>query len=76
MMWWHGGRGWGGWIAMALAMAAFWSLVMFAVVWDFRTGDHGVQHDERAPQRIIDKRSSCEAIGPHHVAGWSGRDCP
>ena len=37
MGWFHGGMGWGGWLVMALSMAAFWALVAFAVVAIFRS---------------------------------------
>ncbi len=37
MGWYHDGIGWGGWLVMALSMAAFWGLVVFAVVAIFRS---------------------------------------
>ena len=36
MGWYHDGTGWGGWLVMALAMVAFWALVVLAVVALFR----------------------------------------
>jgi putative membrane protein len=36
MGWYNNGLGWGGWIAMALMMVAFWGLVIVAVVAIFR----------------------------------------
>lgn len=43
-----GAWGWGGWLAMTLAMVAFWSLVVFAVVAIFRgTGER--RSDGRIP---------------------------
>ncbi len=34
MMWygWHGGWGWGGWLAMAIVMLAFWAVIVAALV--------------------------------------------
>lgn len=59
MMWWNNGMGWGGWIAMALIMVAFWSLVVFGVVAIFR-GDRESSSTraslQRDPLEILDER--------------------
>ena len=59
MGWYGGGMGWGGWIAMVLAMLVFWGLVIFAVVAIFR----GTRKHEpvdpaahRDPSEILDER--------------------
>lgn len=59
MMWWSDGVGWGGWVAMALAMVAFWALVILLVVAIFR-GDRdtsaGPAPQHRDPLGILDER--------------------
>lgn len=58
MDWYQDGAGWGGWIVMALAMVAFWALVVFAVAAVFRgTQDHteGVR-DPGDPMGILEER--------------------
>ena len=59
MMWWNDGTGWVGWVAMLLAMVAFWTLVIVVVLAIFR-GDRDSQplrspgrHD---PEQILDER--------------------
>ena len=61
MMGWYndGSWGWGGWITMALAMAVFWGLLIFAVVAIFRSSarDEPVTGSERrGPREILDER--------------------
>ena len=49
MMGWYGdGMGWGGWIAMTLAMVVFWAVVVLAVVAIFRGTS-----DPRRPSRAV-----------------------
>jgi len=60
MMWSNNGMGWGGWIVMTMAMLAFWSLVVFALVVIFR-GDRDArsgpqQSHGRDPMQILDER--------------------
>jgi putative membrane protein len=59
MGWYYGGMGWGGWVAMALAMVAFWGLVVLAVVAIFR-GTRDTWPMNRASHRdameILDER--------------------
>lgn len=38
MGWYHDGLGWGGWLAMVLAMVVFWGLVIAALIVIFRGG--------------------------------------
>ena len=57
--WYHDGVGWGGWIMMTLAMVAFWSLVVFAVVAIFRTttsSGSSQRSGNRDPMEILDER--------------------
>ncbi|HSE07836.1 MAG TPA: hypothetical protein VLB29_04150 [Nocardioidaceae bacterium] len=60
MMGWYGdGMGWGGWIAMTLAMVAFWGLVVFAVVAIFRgvgTSDQRSGEHRPDPMTILEER--------------------
>lgn len=58
MGWYHGGLGWGGWLLMALSMAAFWALVAFAIVAVFRSSrnDRTPARRERDPVTILDER--------------------
>jgi putative membrane protein len=60
MMGWYGdGMGWGGWIAMTLAMVVFWTVVVLAVVAIFRgTGDaRGPRAEVRpGPLEILEER--------------------
>jgi putative membrane protein len=59
MGWYYGGMGWGGWVAMTLAMVAFWGLVVLAVVAIFR-GTRDTWPMNRASHRdameILDER--------------------
>lgn len=60
MGWYNDGIGWGGWIAMALMMVAFWGFVIFAVVAIFRgTTKAAGPADSAAPRdpmRTLDER--------------------
>ena len=60
MGWYDGGAGWAGWLVMAVAMVAFWGLVIFAVVAIFRgignTADPAQQTSRRDPLQILDER--------------------
>lgn len=51
MNWYHDGLGWGGWLVMAMAMIAFWALVVVAVVTLFRTAPPA-----RTPEQVLDER--------------------
>lgn len=55
-----GYMGWGGWMAMAIGMVAFWGLVIFAVVAIFRRDGNGTPSNqrpgERNPQQLLDER--------------------
>ncbi len=57
MGWYHDGTGWGGWLVMALAMVAFWALVVLAVVALFRgvTQGRGLG-SQQDPMEILDQR--------------------
>lgn len=57
-MWWYGGPGWAGWLAMALIMIAFWVLVVAAGVAAWRSIDRGGRRDAVAPdpERLLDER--------------------
>ena len=56
--WYDGGIGWGGWLVMSVGMAAFWALVVVAVVALFRTGrdDRPAPQLGRSPLDILDER--------------------
>ena len=57
--WYHDGVGWGGWIAMTLAMLAFWGLVVFVVVALFRSSNSTAspeRRESRDPREILDER--------------------
>lgn len=65
MMGWYNDSsiGWGGWIAMALMMVAFWGLVIFAVVAILRgstkesgSSGHIGQGGQRDPLKTLDER--------------------
>jgi putative membrane protein len=56
MMWWHDGMGWGDWVVMTLTMAAFWALVVFALIAIFRSGREARSDHEPGPERILDER--------------------
>ncbi|GGL58663.1 hypothetical protein GCM10014719_70080 [Planomonospora parontospora subsp. antibiotica] len=59
MMWWSNGGSWGGWIVMALAMVAFWALVIFGIIAVFRgTRDDPSARtpDDHCPWKILDER--------------------
>lgn len=56
-----GGMGWGGWLAMALVMVAFWGLVVYVVVALFRGNGSTSSPSVRAgdptdARRILDER--------------------
>ena len=59
--WYHDGVGWGGWIMMTLAMAAFWAVVVFALVALLRgngsrdQGAGATDHQPR-PLELLDER--------------------
>lgn len=50
------GPGWGGWLMMALGMAAFWGLVVWAVIVIFRADPGDRTADDRDPHQILDER--------------------
>jgi len=60
MMYGYGnGVGWGGWVLMALVMAAFWGLVVYALLALFRSASTaGTGRDDAAadPRSILDER--------------------
>lgn len=59
MMWWYGGTGWGGWLAMSLMMVLFWGLIIFGGIAAWRAiGRGGNQRpaDERSPEQLLDER--------------------
>ena len=57
-MWWDGG--WGGWLAMAVMMLAFWGGLIVLVVWVLRSGasQQEVRRRELGPTalQILDER--------------------
>jgi putative membrane protein len=63
MMWgWHGWSGWG-WLAMSLAMVAFWGLIVWAVVAVVRGLGGGWRRPEgRDPEQILAKRYAAGEI--------------
>lgn len=63
MMTWHGGWGWGDWLAMSLFMLAFWTLLVVGVVALARWAGAGRDRERGVPgepppdpQRILDER--------------------
>lgn len=57
MGWYHDGMGWGSWLVMAIAMIAFWGLVVWAVVVLFRNTESpnpGTAHHD--PLDTLDER--------------------
>lgn len=62
----YGGPGWGGWLAMALVMLAFWALVVFAVAALFRGIGKNSGSDRRPavrdPLDILGERFAREEI--------------
>lgn len=58
MGWYHDGTGWGSWILMAMAMVAFWALVVFAIVAIFRDTKRTTPStpDPGNPMQILDER--------------------
>jgi len=58
MGWYHDGTGWGGWILMAIAMVAFWVLVVFAILAIFRDTQRTPESkpDPGDPMQILDER--------------------
>ena len=67
MGWYSGGMGWGDWIVMTVAMVAFWTLVVFAIVWIFRgTSQSNGPRDrsaDRDPLEILRERFARGEIG-------------
>lgn len=55
MWWWHGGWGWGAWLAMSLAMVVFWGLLLWGIITIARSasGDPPPGGD---PERILAER--------------------
>lgn len=57
MMWWSGSWGWGAWLAMSLAMVAFWAFVAWVVVTLIRnSGSGGSWFRPGSPEEILDGR--------------------
>ena len=55
----YGAMGWGGWVPMALVMATFWGLVVYAIILLFRGSDASPRPDREGtadPRRILDER--------------------
>ncbi len=64
-MWWYGSHGgWGGWVLMSLAMLAFWSLLIAAIVMIVKSwrGDEPARPGGGSPPepddalRVLDQR--------------------
>ena len=54
---WYGEMGWGGWVAMIVAMALLWGLLIAAVVAMVRNPGSDNSHQGRAdPLRVLDER--------------------
>jgi putative membrane protein len=57
MGWYQDGTGWGGWLVMAVAMIAFWALVVVAVIALFRGVTSSRDASSRQdPMDILDQR--------------------
>jgi putative membrane protein len=60
MMWWYGGSGWGGWLAMALVMAVLWGVVILGglAAWRALRRDDDAEQWQRQPdpERLLDER--------------------
>lgn len=57
MGWYQDGTGWGGWLVMAVAMIAFWALVVVAVIALFRGVTSSRDSSSRQdPMDILDQR--------------------
>lgn len=58
MMFWNGGLGAWGWVAMATGMVLFWTLVVVGIVWLVRsTGGSGYREAATAdPQQLLASR--------------------
>ncbi|HEX2893058.1 MAG TPA: SHOCT domain-containing protein [Marmoricola sp.] len=63
MHWYYGGMGWGGWLVMALAMVAFWALVVYAVVAITRSDRRDGAGQNEEPKRILEQRYARGEIG-------------
>jgi putative membrane protein len=56
-VWWNNGDwGWGGWLAMAFGMVAFWGLVIWAILAIVRTSPGDVPRRESTPEQIVAER--------------------
>lgn len=61
-MWWYDGHGsWGGWLLMALAMLAFWSILLAGIVLIVKSTRSNSAHDTTAHEpddglRVLDER--------------------
>jgi putative membrane protein len=59
MLGWHGGWGWGGWVAMGLTMLLFWGLIIvgvIAVVRSWRPGSHDARGGQSNATALLDER--------------------
>jgi putative membrane protein len=59
MMVWHGGWGWGAWLATSLVMLLFWGLIIagvIAVVRSWRPGSHDGRGGSSDALRLLDER--------------------
>jgi putative membrane protein len=59
MMGWHGGWGWGAWLAMSLVMLLFWGLIIaavIAVIRSWRPGPREGRGGSSDALRLLDER--------------------
>jgi putative membrane protein len=61
MNWQNDGTTWGGWLVMMLAMVAFWTLVVLAVVALFR--------ESRSPRDAVPGRSAFDLLAERFARG-------
>ena len=60
-MWWHGSWGWWQWLGMSVAMLAFWTVVVWAVVALLRGGE-AAPAARQSPEAILAERFAAGEI--------------
>ena len=60
MMWWDGGAGWGGWLAMSLLMIVVWGVLIFGGIALWRAASRSDRGQPPAvrptPEQLLDER--------------------